>query len=91
MNKKGFTNGLSSNQKPDLKRLFLHLHAHKIISIDAVIPDVRRNQGNLFCDAPTQIQGEVPEGWRAAISPSHLHQKENCFFESEPGDFSYYF
>lgn len=50
----------------------IYIYAHKIISIDEVVRNVRPSQGSIFCDAPTQIQGEVTEGQMAAASFSEL-------------------
>ena len=71
INKKKFTNGISSDQNPDLKKLFFHLYAHKIISM-MKIHSVKPSEGSIFCGAPTQIQGGVMEGQSATASLSEL-------------------
>lgn len=69
--KKRFITGLSSNQNLYLKKVFFQ-YGHKILSVDEVIPNIRPNQGKIFCYAPTQIQGEVTETWPGAASSSQF-------------------
>lgn len=47
INKKRFTNGMCSDQNPDLKKLFFHLDAHKIISM-MKIHSVKPNKRSIF-------------------------------------------
>ena len=71
INKKRFTNGMCSDQNPDLKKLFFHLDAHKIISM-MQIHSVKPNKRSILCGATTQIQGGVMEGQSATASLSEL-------------------
>lgn len=71
MNKRLRT-GLSSDQNLQVKKVSFHLYGHKILSIDDVNPSVRPNQEEIFCYAPTQIQGEVTEIWPATAFSSQF-------------------
>lgn len=71
INKKRFTNGIYSDQNPDLRKLFFHLDAHKIISM-MKIHNVKPNKRSILCGATTQIQGGVMESQSATASLSEL-------------------
>lgn len=90
--KKIFTNSFSSDQKPDRRRLLFHLYTQEILSNDKVIPNVRPNQGTIFCDSLTQIQGgERKAGggcspfafcFRIRTAPSSLNQEPSIMILS---------